>query len=335
MKIGRVLGGVVVVLVILPVAAAVATARLRQHDPVPPSAQQANRVSATSSACAKPAPSRWPLIGVAPPTPWARNLHSFVHATSVHPQLVAQYLQFGESYNPAEACIAARSGGKLLIQWDPYDPKDPKRISLQQIADGRWDKYVTRFARAVRAAGVPIVLSFGHEMNGSWYKWGYTNVKPTTFIAAWRRLHRLFTKAGASNVMWCWDVNHWIPALAGIAPNYNVSPPRWWWPGGQYVNWVGMDAYYETPTSTFHSLFAGSLKALRKLTHKPVLIGETAVAAGPQQVGQIRTLFSGMRRTHLIGAVWFDENDREAWRLEGHPAAIAAFQAGYRSLHHS
>jgi mannan endo-1,4-beta-mannosidase len=325
-KIGRVLGGVVVVLVILPVAAAVATARLHQHDPLPPPTQQAHRVSATSSSCPKPASSRWPLIGVAT---GSLNVASFVHATGVHPQLVVDYLKFGRPYSSVEACSLARSGAELLIQWDPV------HVSLQQIADGRWDHYVTRFARAVRAARVPIVLSFGHEMNGWWYSWGYNHVSPKTFIAAWRRLHRLFTAAGASNVTWCWDVNHWIPALAGIAPNYNVSPPRWWWPGGQYVDWVGMDAYYETPASTFHSLFAGSLRALRKLTHKPVLIGETAAAAGSQQAGQIRTLFAGLRRTHLIGAVWFDKSERYAWRLEGHPAAIAAFRAGVRSLHPS
>lgn len=327
MKIGRVLGLIVVVLVVIPVAAAVATVRLRQPSPAPPLTQQDN-ISAASSSCAKHAPARWPLIGVAPGSPWGQNLSGFMQATGVHPRLVAEYLQFGDSYNPAEACTAARAGAKLLIQWDPKD------VSLRGIADGRWDHYVTRFARDVRAAQVPVVLSFGHEMNGNWYSWGYGHVSPMTFISAWRHLHRLFVAAGARNVTWCWDVNHWIPALAGRAPNYDVSPPRWWWPGAGYVDWVGMDAYYETPSATFRSLFAGSLKALRKLTHnKPVLIGETAAAAGPYQVGQIRTLFSGLRRTHLIGAVWFDQNGREVWRLEGHPAAIAAFHAGVRSLH--
>jgi hypothetical protein len=330
-KIGRVLGGVVVVLVILPVAAAVATARLHQHSPVPSPAQQAHRVSATSSSCPKPAPARWPLIGVAPGTPWGRNLTGFEQATGVRrPQLVAEYLQFGKQYNAAEACSLARSGGELLIQWDP------KGVSLQQIASGRYDRYVKRFARDVRAARVPIVLSFGHEMNGSWYKsWGYTYVSPTTFISAWRHLHRLFTAAGVRNVTWCWDVNHWIPALAGRAPGYDVSPPRWWWPGARYVDWVGMDAYFETPAASFHTLFAGSFRALRKLTHKPVLIGETAAGAGPEQAAQIRTLFAGLTRPHLIGAVWFEGTGRQDWRLAGHPAAIAAFRAGVTSLHHS
>jgi len=329
-KIGRVLGGVVVVLVIIPVVAAVATARLRPPSAEPRSAQQTHHVSDSSSSCAKHAPARRPVIGVAPGSPWGRNLTSFVRATGVHPQIVAAYLPFGDPYNAAEACSVARAGAELLIQWDPM------HASLQKIADGQWDRYVTRFARDVRAAQVPIVLSFGHEMNGNWYPWGYGHVSPKAFISAWRHLHRLFAAAGAGNVTWCWDVNHWIPGLAGRAPNYDVSPPRWWWPGARYVDWVGLDAYYETPTATFRSLFAGSLKTLRRITRKPVLIAETAAAAGPHQVGQIRTLFAGLRRRKtVIGAVWFDWNGREVWRLEGHRAAITAFRAGVKSLHHS
>lgn len=329
MKIGRVLGGVVVVLVIIPVVAAVATARERQSSPVPLPTEQGHHISATSSACAKLAPDRPPLIGVAPGPPWGHNLTRFIQATGVHPQIVAQYLPFGDPYNTAEACSVARAGAELLIQWDPM------RTSMQQIANGQWDQYITRFARDVRAAQAPIVLSFGHEMNGNWYPWGYTHVSPGKFVSAWRHIHRVFTAAGARNVTWCWDVNHWDPALAGHAPNYGIGPPRLWWPGARYVDWAGLDAYYETPTDTFRTLFTGSLKALRKLTHKPVLIAETAVAAGPQQASQIRTLFSGLRRTAVIGAVWFDSNAREVWRLEGHSAAIAAFRAGVRSLHHS
>lgn len=328
MKIGRVLGGVVVVLVVIPVVAAVVTLRLREHPPGPSQAEQAQHVSAASSACAKRAPARQPLIGVAPGPPWITNLTRFMQATGVRPQIVAQYLPFGDPYSGAEACTLARAGSELLVQWDPM------RSSVQQIADGRWNQYVTQFARDVRAAGVPIVLSFGHEMNGSWYPWGYRHVSPREFIAAWRHLHQVFAAAGARNVTWCWDVNHWDPALAGHAPNYEISPPRWWWPGARYVNWVGLDAYYETPADTFGNLFAAPLKALRKLTHKPVLLAETAAAAGPRQAAQIGTLFSGVRRRHLVGAVWFDWNGREVWRLEGHSAAIAAFRAGVRSLHH-
>jgi len=323
-KIGRVLGGVVVVLVIIPVIAAVATVRFR--DPRSPPRLQAHHGDASSTACAGRVSIRPPLIGVAVGRPWGRNLASFMQATGAHhPQIVAQYLSFGDRYNPEMACQIARAGGELLVQWDPTN------VSLQRIANGGQDQYITQFARDVRNARVPIVLSFGHEMNGFWYPWGNTHVSPREFKAAWRHLYRLFAAAGARNVTWCWDVNHWLPALAGKA-NYGITPARRWWPGARYVNWIGLDAYFETPSDTFHSLFSYSLRALHRIAHKPVLIAETAAAKGPLQTRQIRSLFAGLRRTNVLGAVWFDQNGRQTWRLEGNQAAIAAFRAGASSL---
>ena len=325
MKIGRVLGGVVVALVIIPVIVAVVTVRFR--DPSAPPRLQAHHVDASTAACAKPAHIRAPLIGVAPGPPWGPNLTKFMQATGVHhPQIVAQYLRFGHPYNPAMACQAAQAGGELLVQWDP------KHVSLQRIVNGGWDPYITRFARAVRAARVPIVLSFGHEMNGNWYTWGNTYVSPREFKVAWRHLYRLFAAAGVRNVTWCWDVNTWIPALVS-KPNYGITPARRWWPGARYVNWIGLDAYFETPSETFHNLFKYSLRALHRIAHKPVLIAETAAGKGPFQTRQIHSLFSGLRRTKVvIGAVWFDWPGRQEWQLEGNPAAITAFRAGARSL---
>jgi glycosyl hydrolase family 26 len=326
-KIGRVLGGAVVALVIIPVIAAVVAVRLHDPSPSPRSLQQAHHVATSSHACARPPHIQHPMIGVATGAPMGRNLARFIRITKVQPQIVAQYLQFGDRYNPDMACRIAQARGELLVQWNP------KGVSLQKIARGGWDRYIKQFALDVRAAQVPIVLSFGHEMNGSWYKWGNTYVSPKTFIAAWRHLHRLFAAAGAGNVTWCWDVNVWLPALTG-KPNYGITSARRWWPGARYVDWIGLDAYYQTPSDTFRSIFRYSLGALHRIAHKPVLIAETAAAQGPFQARQIRSLFSGLRRTNVIGAVWFDSksNVREDWQLEGQPAAIAAFRAGARSL---
>jgi mannan endo-1,4-beta-mannosidase len=320
-KIGRVLGGVVVVLVIIPVIAAVATVRFR--DPSSPPRLQANHDAASSAACAKPPPIRHPQIGVALRTP-DRSLTKFTQAV-VPPQILAQYLPFGDPYNSTLARRIAQAGGRLLVQWDP------KNVSLQRIAHGGQDTYITKFARDVCAARVPIVLSFGHEMNGYWYTWGNTHVSPREFIAAWRHLHGLFAAAGVHNVTWCWNVNTWQPALTG-KPNYRITSARRWWPGARYVDWIGLDAYFETPYDTFRSIFNYPLRALHRIAHKPVLIAETAAAQGPRQARQIRSLFSGLRRTDVIGAVWFDQNRRQRWGLEGQSAAIAAFQAGARSL---
>ncbi len=57
----------------------------------------------------------------------------------------------------------------------PLVQMDPDGISIAAIASGRYDGYLSSYAEAVRAYRHPVILSFGHEMNGSWYSWGYRN----------------------------------------------------------------------------------------------------------------------------------------------------------------
>ena len=69
------------------------------------------------------------------------------------------------------------------------------------------------------------------------------------------------------------------------------------------------------------------------LTHKPVLLSETAVGPGAGQPSKIGNLFTGMRQYQTLGLVWFDiaQDDgiyHQDWRLENSPAAEAAFRRG-------
>ena len=75
--------------------------------------------------------------------------------------------------------------------------------------------YLTTYAEAVRSYAHPVILSFGHEMNGHWYPWGYTHTSPTTFVAAWRHIVTLFRQMDVRNVTWLWTVNIMDP-LGGI-----------------------------------------------------------------------------------------------------------------------
>jgi hypothetical protein len=68
----------------------------------------------------------------------------------------------------------------------------PNGVTLASIAAGHSDDYLRSYADAVIAFGHPVILSFGHEMNGSWYSWGYGRASPATFVAAWRHIVRLF-----------------------------------------------------------------------------------------------------------------------------------------------
>ncbi len=59
------------------------------------------------------------------------------------------------------ATTAAKHGAVPLVQMDPDG------ISIAAIASGRYDGYLSAYAEAVRAYRHPVILSFGHEMNGT------------------------------------------------------------------------------------------------------------------------------------------------------------------------
>ena len=65
---------------------------------------------------------------------------------------------------------------------------EPTGISLSAIAAGKYDVYLSSYAEAVRDYGRAVILSFGHEMNGSWYSWSNGHSSPASFVAAWRHI---------------------------------------------------------------------------------------------------------------------------------------------------
>jgi hypothetical protein len=246
----------------------------------------------------------------------------FTKATGRQPNLVGYYSGWGEHFQTSFAQTVSGQGAVTILQWDPTD------ASVSKIADGGYDTYLRSFADSVRQFGKPVVIGFGHEMNATWYSWGRGHVPPRTFVAAWRHIVRLFRGQGADNVTWLWTINADLPSTGAIAD---------WWPGGDYVTWVGIDGYYYRPSDSFGSVFGKTIAQVRLLTHKPVLLSETAVGPGAGQPAKIGELFAGIRQYQALGLVWFDIAQNaglyhQDWRIEDNPAAVAAFRRGAASL---
>lgn len=234
---------------------------------------------------------------------------SFAAPTGITPNLALYYIGWGEHFQAGFARQAARRGAIPLIQIDP------ENVKVADIAAGWYDKYLISYARAVRAYADPVILSFGHEMNGWWYPWGHRHTWPADFVAAWRHIVTVFRLLRVSNVTWLWTVNI-------IRESRGIADPAPWWPGSSYVTWIGIDGYYHKPSWTFASLFGPTIKAVHMLTRHPVpiLIAETGAAPRTGQSGKIADLFSGIRSYGLLGFVWFDA---KKWRLRGTAAANA------------
>lgn len=256
---------------------------------------------------------RRPLLGVAPGAPWLASVRRFSDATDSHPTVIESYIAFGQPFDAVRACQVIGLGAYPLIQINP------KRVPLSAIVTGHYDRYLRTFAQAVHRFTGPVILSFAHEMNGPGFRWGYRHVLPAAYIAAWRHVHQIFAATGDRNIVWLWDVNR-------NGSGRQISPIRPWWPGSRYVNWVGLDIYFNRPVNTFRPLVVPTLHVLRRFTHDPLLITETAVAPGPTAARQVRSLFTGVRARGLVGFVWFNINARFRWHIELDPAAEAVFK---------
>jgi cellulose synthase (UDP-forming) len=261
-----------------------------------------------------------PILGVydGGATPSYANLAQWNTAVGSPASLVLYYNGWGESFQSAFAATARSHGAELVVDLDPTG-----RQNLAQIARGAGDAWLRIYAQQVATYGSPVVIAFAHEMNGNWYPWGYGHQSPGTYVAAWRHVVQLFRDEGASNVTWLWTVND-----TGAA---NSPPLRPWWPGRQWVNWVGIDGYYYYPTDTFAKVFGQTIAQIRTFTDSPVLIAETAVGTTSDRETQIKALLAGARADDLLGLIWFDEKQNDGiyhqdWRLEDDLAALAEFR---------
>ena len=258
-----------------------------------------------------------PLVGVYEPgAPGSWSLiANFTVATGVKPRIVVYYSPWKEPFSASFARTARDHGAYVLVQLQPNG------VTLASIAAGGSDAYLRTYADAVVAFGHPVILSFGHEMNGTWYSWGYRHTPPATFVAAWRHVVGVFRAAGAANVTWLWTVNSIIGASSSLSQ---------WWPGAAWVNWTGIDGYYFRATDTFGSEFGSTIAEIRAISSAPLLIAETAVGTTTNRESQIDALFAGVRAERLAGVVWFDQAQHaglyhQDWRLENDPSALAAF----------
>jgi glycosyl hydrolase family 26 len=246
------------------------------------------------------------FIGVAPRSPVLHNTASFAGITHLHPAVIEMYTGFNNRFPGKQLSQIFHYGSVPLVQWNP------RGASLKNIQHGKFDGYIRRFAKKMKAFGHPVILSFGHEMNGHWSRWSPPFATAGQFVASWRRIHTIFARNHVSNVLWSWDPSH-------------TTSAKKWWPGSVYVDRIGIDGYFRSGQS-FKKIFGKALAAIRRYANKPVYIAETSVQRGHGQVQQVENIFHGVRRYHLSGFVWFDINRLETWRLEGRHPAIRAFR---------
>jgi hypothetical protein len=283
-------------------------------------------VSSTATLAATPA-SYFGVISAGFPGSYA-PAESFDAASGGKINIAGYYSGWLWAFQTSFASSAWSHGATMMIDMNP--PSGQSAIAA--IANGSDDRYLRQFAVSVAAFGHPVIIDFGHEMDGNWSGYGYGSVRPATFIAAYRHLHDVFTEFGARNVTWVWAIN--------VPVNGETAPLQEYYPGNAYVDWLGIDGYDWSTFQDFTQEFGPTLQILRTFSSKPVIISETSVLTSPRSGEQVASWLEGIVTDHLLGLVWFDNNkahsgarkDKHDWLLEGDTLAEQSFQANIHLL---
>ncbi len=135
----------------------------------------------------------------------------------------------------------------------------------------------------------------------------------SAFVSAWRHIRTIFQQVGATNVAFVW-----CPASSGVDP----GP---YYPGDTSVDWIGIDGYDRSGTSTFATLFTDFYT--QWVGHgKPMMVAETG-APPSNQVAYLNSIAAAMPSLPEFKAVvYFDAPGPEGtWVLSG--PGLGAFAA--------
>jgi hypothetical protein len=212
---------------------------------------------------------------------------------------------------------------------------------------GDGDGYLVSLNRSIAASGQITYVRLMAEMNGHWNPYCAFNSNGSsrgaahstaTFRQAWRRavvivrggpvaainakLRKLrlpALRAGGDALPAVPVAFLWVPQVAG-APDTSANSPGAYWPGAEYVDWVGTDFYSKFPN------WAGLERFYNSVNGKPFAFGEWALW-GADNPDFVHKLFAWARSHKRVRMLLYNQGNRT-----GGPFQLHNFPAGRSAL---
>jgi beta-mannanase len=261
------------------------------------------------------------------------NLPTFQSTIGRNLAVVLIYAHWQDAFPTSDADTIYNNGSVPLITWEPWITNQIG--TLESIAAGSYESYVTQFIQDAKDWGGPVLLRFAHEMNGNWYPWdGYHNgaslAAAERYKNAWIYICNVKERLNADNVSLVWTPN-----------NANLPDASWnlisnYYPGDQYVDWIGMDGYNwgVGDWKSFSSVFGPIYQELIALSSKPLMIGEFASAEqGGDKANWITDAFSQIQNNYPRVKIfcWFNINKERDWRINSSSSSETAANQSLQS----
>jgi len=257
-----------------------------------------------------------------------------------------------EEFPEGQVQVIKEYGAIPLIFWYPWGPpyeqnELQQRYSLKNIIDGKHDEYIRRWAKGVKASGVPVIVAFAPEMNGDWFSWsGYFNGAgesayfgkpdradgPERFVFAYRHVVDVVRSVNARNIIWLFHVN------ATPSPQADWNTLDAYYPGDSYVDWVGMSAFgkqinpgdwlsFEEISGTAYDSLAAFKKPILVVTG----VGEFEDGNKAEWITQtysvIKEEYPGIKAVIWWHDIWLNEdNSLSDLTIDSSPETLRAFR---------
>jgi len=124
---------------------------------------------------------------------------------------------------------------------------------LPNIVSGARDAQITLLGEYIKDVGDPVFLRIGYEFDGSWN--GYDKA---LYVQAFQRIMDRLRAEGVTNVISVWQSSGF---------NTSQSSLLQWYPGDDYVDWVGYSYFKQSNPS-------GGILQIARARRKPVMIAE-------------------------------------------------------------
>jgi hypothetical protein len=279
----------------------------------------------------------------------SKSVSNFAQQVGKHPSVFGFFHKWGGPTGYIYDSVR-RSGSRLMLHISTQDGYGTKeQITPRAIAQGEGDRYLIRTNREIADYGHPTYVRFLAEMNQAnngycAYNRDGSSRGPShstkAFKAAWRRatlilrggpvadidaklaaLHMPALDTTAAALPTPQVAMAWVPQTEGT-PNTHANRARAYWPGAQYVDWVGTDFYSKFPNfkdlETFYADFP----------HKPFVFGEWALWGG-DSASFVHRFFAFVNRHPRVRMLLYNQGNLVGgpFRLTRYPSGTAAIRA--------
>lgn len=264
----------------------------------------------------------------------------------------------GEVAFPHQNVQACREAGVIpyirMMPWSRMEGgSEPDPVfTMSRFLRGDFDDALYEWSKAAKNSGGPLMVEFGPEVNGKWFPWngkwnggatttGYGDPHwpdgPERFRDVFRRIVTQFRSWGVDNVTWVFHID------SSPEPESNWNDMRYYYPGDNFVDWIGVSVFGAQLPSHEWSWFSDRLSErydeITALSPSlPLLIAEFGVIEG-QPYGKRKAQWIEDAMSSLINgffprvrgaAYWHSkgwlETEQGWFRLDSSPQSLETFR---------